>query len=234
MFLALPPWYIPSFDLYSLLTHLDFSRHWRRVDHNGSCKRLGYTCSSLVGPRGRGARDLKYNTFFQIANVLCTLLTKISISFYILRIKSDRSLRILLWILMVLMSLATVAVIAVLSISCIPLRALWTPSLQPDAKCLPLRTVYNVAYVHSGFTIVIDLFLTLSPVVILWNVRIKTEKKIRICVLMSLGLVATISNALRNAFQSGLTSKDPTCKFVPRHCCTRESALIFWQMIPSE
>ena len=195
---------------------------------------LGIHAYHLSDPEGAELEILKYNTFFQMANVLCTLLTKISISFYILRIKNDRSLRILLWILMVLMSLATVAVIAVLSISCIPLRALWTPSLQPDAKCLPLRTVYNVAYVHSGYTIVIDLFLTLSPVVILWNVRIKTEKKIRICVLMSLGLVATISNALRNAFQSGLTSKDPTCKFVRRHCCTRECSLTFWQMIPSE
>lgn len=175
---------------------------------------LGIHIYDLSDPESTELKILKYNTFFQMVNVLCALVTKISISLYILRIKNDRSLRILLCALMVLMSLATVAVIVVLSVSCIPLEALWTPSLQPKAKCLPLRTVYNVAYVQSGFTIVIDLILTLSPIVILWNVRIKMVKKIRICTLMSLGLVATISNALRNAFQSGLTSKDPTCEFV--------------------
>ncbi|KAL8888829.1 MAG: hypothetical protein Q9192_006112 [Flavoplaca navasiana] len=171
---------------------------------------LGIHIHEFSDPESTELKILKYNTFFQMVNVLCALITKVSISLYILRIKNDRSLRILLCALMVLMSLATVAVIVVLSVSRIPLEALWTPSLQPKAKCRPLRTVYNVAYVQSGFTIVIDLILTLSPIVILWNVRIKMVKKIRICTLMSLGLVATISNALRNAFQSGLTSKDPT------------------------
>lgn len=64
MFLALPPWYIPSSDLYSLLTRLDLPPHWRRVDHNGSCKRLAYTCIPLVGSRGRGARDLEIQHLF--------------------------------------------------------------------------------------------------------------------------------------------------------------------------
>ena len=175
---------------------------------------LGKHFTDLSDPESAELEILKFNTFFQMDNVLCTLVTKISVSIYILRIKNDRSLRILLWILMVLMSLATFAVIVVLSVSCIPLKALWTPSLKAHASCLPLTTVYNVAYVQSGFTIVIDLCLTISPIVILWNVRIKTWKKVRICILMSLGLIATLSNALRNAFQPGLTSKDPTCKTI--------------------
>ena len=145
-------------------------------------------------------------------NVLCTLVTKVSISIYILRIKNDRLLRTLLQSLMAFMSLATLAVIIVLSISCVPLKALWTPSIQGEAKCLPLKSVYTVAYVQSGFTIVTDLCLTISPIVVLWNVRIKTWAKVRICLLMSLGLIATISNALRNAFQPALTGDDYTCE----------------------
>ena len=173
---------------------------------------LGQHFTNLLHPESSELKILEYNTFFQMDNVLCTLLTKISISIYILRIKNSRLLRLLLWILMTLMSLATLTVIVVLSVSCVPLEALWTPSLRPHAKCLALKTEYNVAYVQSGFTIITDLFLTISPIVVLWNVRIKTGKKIRICILMSLGLIATISNALRNAFQPGLTSKDPTCE----------------------
>lgn len=144
-------------------------------------------------------------------NVVVTLMTKISISLYILRIRNDKHLRWILGILMVFMTLATIATIAVLGISCIPLRKLWTPEIP--GKCLPLSTVYNVAYVQSGFTIVTDLCLTSAPVIILWNVNIRRGRKIFICFLMSLGLVATISNALRNAFQPGLTDTDFTCMY---------------------
>ena len=173
---------------------------------------LGKHAVDLEHPEHTQLLLLKYNTVVQIASVLCTLLTKISISIYILRIKNERSLRMLLWILMVLIFVVSITDIAVISSSCIPFKALWTPSLQPQARCLPLKSVYNVAYVQSGFTIVVDLCLTISPIVVLWKVRIEKWKKVRICVLMSLGLVATISNALRNGFQSGLTAPDPTRK----------------------
>jgi hypothetical protein len=111
---------------------------------------------------------------------------------------------------MAFMSLATFAVILVLSLSCRPLRKLWNPEIP--GTCLPLTTVYNVAYVQSAFTIVIDIGLSLVPIAILWNIRIKPGRKTLICVLMSLGFIATISNALRNKFQTELTSKDFTCK----------------------
>ncbi|KAF2686891.1 hypothetical protein K458DRAFT_363270 [Lentithecium fluviatile CBS 122367] len=159
-----------------------------------------------------GERDaldiLKYNTFFQMVNVLCTLVTKISISFYILRIRDDKRVRWTLATLMTFMTLATIAVILVLSLSCRPLRKLWEPELP--GSCLPLTTVYNVAYVQSAFTIVIDIGLSLVPILILWNVRIKPGRKTLICTLMSLGFIATISNALRNKFQTELTTKDFT------------------------
>lgn len=128
---------------------------------------LGQHFTDLLHPESSGLEILKYNTFFQMDNVLCTLVTKISISIYILRIKNSRPLRLLLWILIIFISLATLAVIVVLSVSYIPLEALWTPSLQSHAKCLALKTEYNIAYVQSGFTIITDLFLTISPAVVL-------------------------------------------------------------------
>ncbi|CAI7646619.1 unnamed protein product [Penicillium glandicola] len=151
---------------------------------------------------------MKYNTFFQMAIVLCTLFTKFSISAYILRIKDSKRLRWILVILMGFMTLATIGCIAVLSVSCMPLKKMWEPSTP--GICLDLATVYYVAYVQSAFTIVIDLCLTTAPIVILWNVKIQRGRKSLICCLMSLGLVATISNALRSYFQNGLTSSDMT------------------------
>lgn len=172
---------------------------------------LGRHIMYLPNPERDGLNVLKFNTFFQMDNVVITLLTKISISIYILRIYDSPRLRVAFIILMVFMTLATIAVIVVLGISCVPLRKLWDPDVP--GTCLPLTTVYYVAYVQSGFTIVIDLCLTSAPIIILWKVRIEKGRKTFICFLMSLGIIATISNALRNAFQTELTKPDFTCKF---------------------
>lgn len=172
---------------------------------------IGQHIEYLANPESQALQILKFNTFYQMDNVVCTLLTKFSIGFYILRIHDTRPLRWFLSIIMTLMTLATIAVIVVLSVSCIPLRKLWEP--ETPGSCLKLTTVYNVAYVQSAFTIVTDLSLTAAPVFILWNVRITRRRKIQVCLLMSLGLLATVSNALRNDFQSGLTEKDFTCEF---------------------
>ncbi|KAI4146672.1 MAG: hypothetical protein LQ340_005850 [Diploschistes diacapsis] len=175
----------------------------------GSGRHLVY----VLDPEQAVLGILKLNTFFQMDNVLCTLFTKISISIYIVRIKNEKWLRRMLWVLMVLMFLATLICIIGLSISCIPLEALWNPAIK--GKCLPLQTVYIVSYVQSAFTIITDLCFTVSPIAILWNVQIRKGRKVLICFLMSLGLVATISNALRNVFVPDLTSPDLTHAITP-------------------
>lgn len=144
--------------------------------------------------------------------VICTFVTKVSISIYILRIKNDQRIRIILQVSMAFMFLATLAVVIVVSLTCIPLERLWTPSVK--GRCLPRSTAYSVAYVQSGFCITIDLLLTASPIAVLWNVRIKRWRKIRICILMSLGLSATFCNAIRNYLQPELTADDFSCKSV--------------------
>ncbi|TEY29575.1 hypothetical protein BOTCAL_0938g00010 [Botryotinia calthae] len=65
-----------------------------------------------------------------------------------------------------------------------------------------------MSYVQSGFAIITDIFLTASPIAILWN-------KLAICGLMSLGLMATIANALRNAFIPSLEESDLSHTIVP-------------------
>lgn len=170
---------------------------------------IGRHLAHLSDPEERTRGILKYDTFFQLSDVICTLVTKISISIYILRIKNDRVLRYALWVLMILMTLASITCIVGVSVACIPLDALWDP--KQNGICFPLQRIYNVAYIQSAFTIITDLALSLSPIYILWNVRIKKGKKVLICFLMSLGLIATISNALRNVYQGELTANDFTC-----------------------
>ncbi|KAE8330057.1 hypothetical protein BDV39DRAFT_191014 [Aspergillus sergii] len=153
---------------------------------------LGRHAICLPDPEHTVLQILKVNTIYQMINVICALVIKYSISLYILRIRNSRAVRWILAWLMLFMTLATIGAVVILAVSCIPLERLWNKDVP--GTCLPPKSVYSVAYVQSGFTIVIDLCLTSAPTVI--------------CGLMSLGLVATISNALRNAYQGGLTAPD--------------------------
>ncbi|KAE8363531.1 hypothetical protein BDV27DRAFT_158697 [Aspergillus caelatus] len=118
---------------------------------------------------------LKVNTVYQMINVICTLVTKYSISLYILRIRTSRAVRWILAWLVLFMTLATIGAVVTLAVSCISLQGLWNKDVS--GFCLSPTSVNSVAYVHSGFTIVIDLRLTSALVIILQNVRTKRSRK---------------------------------------------------------
>ncbi|PQE25645.1 integral membrane protein [Rutstroemia sp. NJR-2017a BBW] len=174
---------------------------------------LGRHKAFLSNPEQDVLDLIKWQVGFQTAIVICTLVTKLSISLMILRIKDTKSIRYALGIMMFLMTSATVAMIITEFISCIPLAALWTPSIK--GKCIPPSKVYLLAYIQSGATIVADLCLTASPVIILWNVRINKKKKTLILGLMSLGLIASVCNAIRSGVQGGLLTDDTPYATVP-------------------
>ncbi|KJK64159.1 hypothetical protein P875_00138430 [Aspergillus parasiticus SU-1] len=167
---------------------------------------LGRHAIYLPDPEHTVLQILKVNTIYQMINVICALVTKYSISLYILRIRNSRAVRWILAWLMLFMTLATIGTVVILAVSCVPLERLRNKDIP--GTCLPPKPVYSVAYVQSGFAIVIDRCLTSAPVIILWDVKIKRGRKTLIGGLMSLGLVATVSNALRNAYQGGLTAPD--------------------------
>ncbi|KAE8137529.1 hypothetical protein BDV38DRAFT_292996 [Aspergillus pseudotamarii] len=175
-------------------------------------------------------RNIRYNTFFEMASIVCTLVTKFSICCYILRIRDDRQIRWALVILMIPMTLITIAIIIVLSMSCTPL---WSDSIPP--VCVPVTGMYTAAYAQSALTIVVDLCLTSAPAIILWGIRIQRGRKVFICGLMSLGLIATISNALRSYWQHYQSSRGLSFNmtWLTVFCIVEQSAGIIAACIPA-
>lgn len=58
---------------------------------------------------------------------------------------------------------------------------------------------------------VLDLGISLSPILILWNIQMRTRKKVAICGLMSLGLIATGMNITRTVLLKDVNT-DVTCR----------------------
>ncbi|PQE18291.1 integral membrane protein [Rutstroemia sp. NJR-2017a WRK4] len=173
----------------------------------------GYHMKSLPEPELSALAIVKWNTIYQVINVLGAFFTKLSIAFFILRLQNTATLTLLIWLILTPLALSTIVLCFVVLLQCIPLVGLWTPMIP--SHCISSQVPLNTSYVQSGFAIITDVFLTASPIVILWKVQISSAKKLAICGLMSLGLMATVANALRNAFIPNLKESDITYTIVP-------------------
>ncbi|KAI1452442.1 hypothetical protein F4805DRAFT_462737 [Annulohypoxylon moriforme] len=173
----------------------------------------GYHLFELADPEAAALLLLKWNSIYQVLNVIGAFFTKLSIGIFILRLKNSRNIRLAIWLFLTPLALTTLVVVFTVLLQCLPLEALWTPSIK--GRCISQSVPLTASYVQSGFAILADLFLTVSPMAILWNIKISRNKKIGICGLMSLGLMATIANALRNAYIPNLTESDFTFTIVP-------------------
>ncbi|XXG99322.1 hypothetical protein Hte_005659 [Hypoxylon texense] len=174
---------------------------------------VGYHLFELPDPEAAALQLLKWNSVYQVLNVVGAFFTKLSIGLFLLRLKNSRRFRLVIWLFLTPLAITTLVLVLTVLLQCIPLEALWTPSIH--GRCIAQDVPLTVSYVQSAFAILTDLFLTGSPIVILWDIRISTRKKVGICGLMSLGLMATIANALRNAYIPNLTEADFTFTIVP-------------------
>ncbi|KAF7874215.1 hypothetical protein EAF04_002887 [Stromatinia cepivora] len=174
---------------------------------------VGRHLDSLPEPEISVLAILKWNTIYQVINVIGAFFTKLSIALFILRLKNTKKLRLSVWLILTPLGLSTVVLCFIVLLQCIPLAGLWTPTLS--SRCISAEIPLQTSYVQSGFAIITDIVLTASPIAILWKVRMTRRKKVAICGLMSLGLIATIANALRNAFIPDLVASDLSYTMVP-------------------
>ncbi|KAH7110103.1 hypothetical protein B0J11DRAFT_208068 [Dendryphion nanum] len=134
-------------------------------------------------------------------------LLKCSICMLILRIRNDKVLRWCLWTMMGGLILTNAEPIIVLLAQCNPPKKYWSPSTP--GKCWPTKVRIYSIYVQVAYSVVTDLICALLPVIVLWNIKISLKTKIGVCVLMSLGLIAT-ATAIVRASSLGIKTADLT------------------------
>jgi hypothetical protein len=152
---------------------------------------------------------------FTIVFVIGSYFNKISIGLFLRRLKfNSRWFIIPMWILMFLLGAINIAALAINVFNCddhiINGSGGHVKVLCPtDADATP------VVYTQSGLTIVLDLFLSISPIPVLWHTQLTCQQKIRVWGLIALGLISTVANALRNKYSYVLATYDQACTFFP-------------------
>ncbi|KAK3110189.1 hypothetical protein LTR53_015777 [Teratosphaeriaceae sp. CCFEE 6253] len=162
--------------------------------------------------KGRHAHYLRKEEIAKISELswvvqivlFCALcLVKISVCLLVLRIKNTRPLRRFLYGVMALLVVTTVIPIIALCIECRPLQGFWHREM---GQChSPNFRIYSI-YVQAAYSVMTDLLCSLLPILIVWNLQLALHKKVGVCVMMCMGLVATIFAAVRAASLSVKTT----------------------------
>ncbi|KAF2226424.1 hypothetical protein BDZ85DRAFT_229780 [Elsinoe ampelina] len=140
----------------------------------------------------------------QIILFPCTALVKVSICLLCLRIKSTRKLKYFLSAVMVGIVIINAIPWIILLSECRPISAYWRPS---DGKCWNPKIRTSVIYMTIAYNIVIDLLCTSLPMIAVRGLQIARTKKLLVCGLVGLGLIAS-GCACGRAWSLSLNLKD--------------------------
>ncbi|KAK0649538.1 hypothetical protein B0T16DRAFT_326875 [Cercophora newfieldiana] len=97
-------------------------------------------------------------------------------------------------------------------IACRPLSHAWDFTILPqDRQCVSADVMRAASNTGSGVNIVTDVLLSLSPAVFLRKLNRPLRERIFVCVLMGLGLLASVSSIVKTVFVQRFY--DPTYPF---------------------
>ncbi|MCJ1266413.1 hypothetical protein MMC22_006298 [Lobaria immixta] len=142
---------------------------------------------------------LKLNWMIQPFGIMALATAKISVAFTMLRIISSVNIwrRRFLYFCMI-STFLTCAVGAILTfVQCNPPRALWT--FVPGATCWNPRVQSNYAIFSASYNSFMDIILALLPIPIIWKLHMTLQKRIGLCILLGLGILAGISAAIKTS-----------------------------------
>lgn len=178
----------------------------------GGCKHLAALTPIQVG------QAVKFNWMTQVWGIMGFAVAKISVALLILRIIGPFTVyrKYILYFTMLSVFCINAIVCILIYAQCTPPRALWEPQLiaAGEARCWNPNIVTDYAIFLSSWNVAVDVLLACLPVTIVYQLKnTGLRKKIGICVLLGLGLVAAICGAIKIKFLAGLNARsDLTCK----------------------
>ncbi|MCJ1402370.1 hypothetical protein MMC11_005590 [Xylographa trunciseda] len=151
---------------------------------------------------------LKWSTVAQILEMIALGFVKVSICLYMIRMihHTMKRIRQCLWVLIAFITACHIVVFFLFVLQCIPLTAVWDPSIS--GQCYGLGLTYEVAYAGVGLDALTDLISAIIPIFVIHHLRIDLHTKIAIGILMGLGVVAAACSIAKAVTVQGLFGID--------------------------
>ncbi|MCJ1268754.1 hypothetical protein MMC22_008642 [Lobaria immixta] len=143
--------------------------------------------------------DLKLNWIILPFGFMALATAKVSVALTMLRIISFTNLwrRRFLYFCMVSTLLSSAICVVLIFVQCNPPRALW--AFVPGATCWDPIVVSDYAIFTTSFASFMDFTLALLPITIIWRLHMAVQKRIGLCILLGLGILAGISAAIKTS-----------------------------------
>ncbi|KAK7745157.1 hypothetical protein SLS62_009870 [Diatrype stigma] len=150
---------------------------------------------------------LKYQALATATYVLNMWLTKLSIAIFLLRIALQKRYRRTIYVSMTIITIWSLALFFWDVFQCTPVKAQWDYTIlqrDPNAICASADSVVMAAYALSVMNILSDWLYALLPIPMIWNVKMTTEAKVTVSMVLGLGIFASIATLVRLKFLADL------------------------------
>lgn len=124
----------------------------------------------------------------QIFYIWASALAKIAIALALLRITLERAHRMILWGSVGVTIIASLMFWLVLLLDCHPISYFWEyADPSKSGTCMSEKTLVDIAYLYSCFTIVCDLTLGTLPIFLIWKLQMNYRTKAAVAGILGLG-----------------------------------------------
>lgn len=114
-------------------------------------------------------------------------LLKVSIAVFLLRIAVSYRYIWIIKISMVVVVIWTTAIFFYNVFQCSPIQGQW--DIRLDAKCVSGSSYVSAAYAFSVLAVVSDWLYALIPIPMIWGVKMNSQTKLSVMVILSLGIL---------------------------------------------
>jgi hypothetical protein len=113
---------------------------------------------------------------------------KLSIACFLLRLAVQRRYRYTLWGAIIVVTIWSTALFFWDIFQCHPVEAQWDFTI-PNQTCVSADQVVAAAYALSVMTIITDWLFALIPIPMVWSVKMTTQAKITVVMILGLGIL---------------------------------------------
>ncbi|ORY18572.1 hypothetical protein BCR34DRAFT_596160 [Clohesyomyces aquaticus] len=142
---------------------------------------------------------VKLNWIAQPLCIFCLGAGKLSIAFLILRLLNRASVwrRWSLYIAIVWTAINTILMIVFTFVQCEDPAALWNNDIKARTKCWNPKTQSSFSIYGAAIHALMDFFLALIPITLVWGLKTDIKKRIALCTLLGCGSLTGICAAVK-------------------------------------
>ncbi|KAG4430976.1 hypothetical protein IFR05_013536 [Cadophora sp. M221] len=153
-------------------------------------------------------KALYYWFLCEIFYALTTLLIRLSIAVFLLRICMEPLHKKIVYGTSIVMITFTIFYFFLVIFQCKPTSYFWDQFEGQQGSCVNVAVIPIASITHSVLSFTADWILGLLPVALIWDLKMNTRTKVSAGILMSLGLLAGIATMIRVPYIKALGFTD--------------------------